>query len=96
MQRLLLAQRAAVVAEGEVSARVRIDRLERARRLLVTHQQPMCEAVAADFGQRSADITRLLDLFPAIALLEWDRIGISFWATADQILLVSQSLARML
>ena len=79
MQRLLLAQRAAVVAEGEVSARVRIDRLERARRLLVTHQQPICEAVAADFGQRSADITRLLDLFPAISALNYARRHVRRW-----------------
>ena len=36
-QRLLLAQRAAVMAEGEAHASVRIDRLERARDLLVSH-----------------------------------------------------------
>ena len=78
-QRLLLAQRAAVVAEGEASARVRMDRLDRARRLLVSHQQPICEAVAADFGQRSADITRLMDLFPAIHALKSARGHVRRW-----------------
>lgn len=51
-QRLLLAQRAAVLAEGEAHARVRIDRLERARDLLVSHQSEICDAIAGDFGQR--------------------------------------------
>ena len=78
-QRLLGAQRAAVLAEGEASARVRIDRLERARGLLVSHQQQICEAVAADFGQRSADITRLLDIFPAVNALKYARRHVRGW-----------------
>ncbi len=78
-QRLLLAQRAAVIAEGEVSAGVRLDRLERARRLLVSHQEAICEAVAADFGQRSADITRLMDLFPAVNALKYARGHVRRW-----------------
>lgn len=78
-QRLLVAQRAAVLAEGEAPVRLRIDRLERARRLLVSHQQRICEALAADFGQRSADVTRLMDIFPAVNALKYAQKHVRRW-----------------
>jgi coniferyl-aldehyde dehydrogenase len=78
-QRLLLAQRAAVLAEGEARASVRIDRLQRACDLLVSHQSAFCEALESDFGQRPADATRLLDIFPAVHALKYARRHVRRW-----------------
>src|ERR1039457_2436618 len=78
-QRLLLAQRAAVLAEGEAHASVRIDRLARACGLLVSHQSEICEAIAGDFGQRPAAVTRLMDIFPAVHALKYARRHVGRW-----------------
>lgn len=73
------AQRAASAAEGMPAARVRIDRLERCIALLVTNQQPLCDAVASDFGQRPAAVTRALDILPAVLALKHARAHVRRW-----------------
>ena len=77
--RLLEAQQAAFQAEGMVTARVRMDRLDRALDLLVTHQAEFCEAAAADFGQRSATMTRFMDVLPAVSALKYARRHVRRW-----------------
>ena len=79
MQRLLLAQRAAFMAEGEAPVRVRMERLQRARVLLLAHQTQICEAIAGDFGQRAAAVTRLMDIFPAVHALKYARRHVERW-----------------
>jgi coniferyl-aldehyde dehydrogenase len=76
---LLRAQREAFIAEGEVTARVRRDRLGRLIDALLQHQQQLVEAAAADFGQRPAATTRLLDLLPALAGLRLARRSLRRW-----------------
>jgi coniferyl-aldehyde dehydrogenase len=77
--RLLQAQREAFRAEGVVTARVRVARLERALEMLVTHEAEFCEAVAADFGQRSAVLTRFLDVLPSVLALKHSRRHVRRW-----------------
>jgi coniferyl-aldehyde dehydrogenase len=76
---LLDAQRSAFLAEGFVSDRVRRDRLTRAIDLLVSHETQICEAVAADFGQRPASLTRFMDIFPAVHALKFARKNLKRW-----------------
>jgi len=76
---LLDAQRSAFLAEGFVSDRVRRDRLTRAIDLLVSHEAQICEAVAADFGQRPASLTRFMDIFPAVHALKFARKSLKRW-----------------
>jgi coniferyl-aldehyde dehydrogenase len=76
---LLQAQRAAFMAEGVVSARVRIDRLTRALELLVAHQSEFCAAASSDFGQRHADLTRFMDVMPAVRALGHARTQLRRW-----------------
>ncbi|HSC07813.1 MAG TPA: coniferyl aldehyde dehydrogenase [Steroidobacteraceae bacterium] len=66
LEALLAEQRAAFQAEGETSAPVRIERLERGLDLLVSHQQEFCATLAEDFGRRPADLTRFADILPAV------------------------------
>jgi coniferyl-aldehyde dehydrogenase len=79
LESLLRAQREAFIAEGEVTARVRRDRLGRLIELLLSHQHQLVEAAAADFGQRPAAITRLLDVLPALAGLRLARRSLRRW-----------------
>jgi coniferyl-aldehyde dehydrogenase len=76
---LLDAQRSAFLAEGFVSDRVRRDRLTRAIDLLVSHETQICAALAADFGQRPASLTRFMDIFPAVHALKFARKNLERW-----------------
>jgi coniferyl-aldehyde dehydrogenase len=75
----LRAQRAAFYAEGLASARVRRERLDRAIELLVANHQTICEAVAADFGQRPAQLTQVMDIFPSLHALKFARRNLERW-----------------
>jgi coniferyl-aldehyde dehydrogenase len=76
---LLQAQQAAFRAEAIVTARTRMNRLDRALDLLVTHQAEFCEAAAADFGQRHSTMTRFMDILPASAALKHARRHVRLW-----------------
>ena len=76
---LLERQRAAFMAEGAVTARVRLERLDRAIDLLVTHQQRFCAAAAEDFGKRPPAITLLMDVYPAVQALRHARRNLRRW-----------------
>ncbi len=76
---LLEAQQAAFRAEGVVSARARMDRLDRALDLLVRHQDAFCEAAAADFGQRHSTMTRFMDILPSYSALKHARRHVRHW-----------------
>jgi coniferyl-aldehyde dehydrogenase len=76
---LLEAQRNAFRMEGVVSARVRVDRLDRALDMLVTHEAEFCEAAASDFGQRPATLTRFMDVLPSVLALKHSRRHVHRW-----------------
>jgi coniferyl-aldehyde dehydrogenase len=79
LARLLEVQRAAFRSEGIVTARARIDRLNRVLDLVVSHQAELCEAAASDFGQRSAAVTRFMDVLPAVVALKHARRHVRRW-----------------
>jgi coniferyl-aldehyde dehydrogenase len=76
---LLQLQRAACLRAPVVDARTRIDRLERALALLLSHQAEFCAAAAADFGQRAAPLTRFMDVMPAVHALRFARRRVRVW-----------------
>lgn len=76
---LLQAQRNAFVDEGMASAPLRMGRLDRALNLLIANQAEICAAVAADFGQRPAALTQLMDIFPAVHTLKFARRHLRTW-----------------
>jgi coniferyl-aldehyde dehydrogenase len=73
------AQRAAHAAAGDPPAPLRIDRIERCLALLVSNQRRLCDAVAGDFGQRPAEVTRTLDILPAVLALKHARAHLRHW-----------------
>lgn len=76
---LLNAQRSAFFVEGVATSRARQERLTRAIDLLVSHEAEFCEALAVDFGQRPAGLTRFLDIFPAVHALKFARKNVERW-----------------
>jgi coniferyl-aldehyde dehydrogenase len=63
LQDLFAAQRKAFAAEAYPSLHSRRDRLDRLAALAEEHEEEIISAIAADFGTRSAQETRLTELF---------------------------------
>jgi len=72
-------QRTAARAEAAPTGRIRRDRLTRAINLLVSSQQAFCDALSADFGQRPEEISRFLDILPAVHALKLARRRLARW-----------------
>jgi coniferyl-aldehyde dehydrogenase len=79
LQALFDLQRAAVLTEGVPSALTRRDRLSRAVDMLVSSQKQLCEALSHDFGQRPVEISRFLDILPAVHSLKLARRRLPRW-----------------
>lgn len=79
MLEALKAQRAAALRDGHPSAHTRRDRLQRCIDLLVQHESALCDAMAADFGWRSKDASRLGDIVTALAALKHARDHLARW-----------------
>lgn len=72
-------------ANPAVPASVRIDRLQRAIDLLVAHQSELCIALADDFGQRPAAVTRAMDILPAVLSLKYARSRVRRWMRPQRV-----------
>ena len=77
-------QKKSYIAEGEVSAETRIDRIDRAIDLLKKHGDKLCEAMAADFGHRSIEQSKLTDVDGAIGPLKDSRKQVRKWMRAEK------------
>jgi coniferyl-aldehyde dehydrogenase len=86
LQALLDAQRAAFLGEAPVPAELRIDRLERAAKLLIDHEQEFIDALATDFGQRPGVLTRFADIVPPVRALQYARKHVRRWMRVQRIL----------
>ncbi|MGE3142417.1 MAG: coniferyl aldehyde dehydrogenase [Hyphomonadaceae bacterium] len=81
---LLAAQKAAHERDGPPGAAVRRERLERCVALLSLHKEDIVAALGADFGARSADMSRLTDIAAAIAPLKFARAKLEGWMRPER------------
>jgi coniferyl-aldehyde dehydrogenase len=79
LQALFDLQRTTVMTEGVPNAPTRRDRLSRAVDMLVSSQNQLCEALSHDFGQRPVQISRFLDILPAVHSLKLARRRVHRW-----------------
>ena len=84
MLTILERQRAASLAEGQVSAKVRIDRIDRAINLLQTHGKHLREAMSEDFGHRSMHQSKLTDIGASISPLKHAKKNIRKWMRPEK------------
>lgn len=84
MQDILDRQKAAYIAEGAVSAETRIDRIDRAINILKQHGSKLSEAMAADFGHRSLDQSKMTDIDGAIGPLEHSKKQVRKWMRPEK------------
>jgi len=84
MQAVLDRQKKAYIAEGAVSAETRIDRIDRAINILKTHGTKLSEAMAADFGHRSMDQSKMTDIDGSIGPLESSKKQLRKWMRPEK------------
>ncbi len=84
MMTVLDRQKQSYIAEGRVSAETRIDRIDRAIDILTTHGTRLSEAMAADFGHRSLEQSRLTDIDGAIGPLKDSKKHLRGWMRAQR------------
>ncbi|MHB1200820.1 MAG: coniferyl aldehyde dehydrogenase [Polaromonas sp.] len=79
LRSLFDAQHLASRAQGDVPLALRRDRLQRIRALLDQNGNALTQAVQADFGVRSAQLTEIADLFVLRALLSTTLKNLPKW-----------------
>ena len=84
MLSVLNRQKQSYIAEGEVSAEVRIDRLDRSINLLKKYGTELCDAMAADFGNRSKQQSKLTDIDGSIGPLEHAKKNVRRWMRPEK------------
>ncbi|MFT7242903.1 MAG: coniferyl-aldehyde dehydrogenase [Candidatus Azotimanducaceae bacterium] len=84
MLSILNRQKQDYIKEGVVSAETRIDRLDRSINLLKKYGPELCDAMAADFGHRSLQQSKLTDIDGSIAPLENAKKHIRRWMRPEK------------
>jgi len=84
MEQTVSLQRKAFLEEGPVTAETRIDRLDRAIDLLARYEKEICEALASDFGHRSAAQSRFTDVSGSIEELKHGRKNVKRWMKPER------------
>ena len=84
MQAALHAQRNAFLAEGEVSAETRVDRIDRAINVLVKHAERISEALNADFVCRPRQVNMMTDISGSIGSLKHCRKHLRSWMKPER------------
>ncbi|MCY1280206.1 Coniferyl aldehyde dehydrogenase [compost metagenome] len=72
-------QRAAFLAVEPFTAEQRMELIDRAIGLLVDHEQDIVDAVAADFGHRSKDFSRVTEVLSPLATLKQTKAQLAEW-----------------
>ena len=84
MEEILSNQKKAYIKEGEVSAATRIDRIDRAIDILANNGPKLCEAIAADFGHRSLEQSKMTDIDASIGPLKDAKKHLRGWMKPER------------
>jgi coniferyl-aldehyde dehydrogenase len=84
MQRVLDRQKKAHIKDGPVSAEKRIDWIDRAIDLLVTHKDEITDAMREDFGHRSVDASSFTDVAGSIGPLKHAKSNLRSWMKREK------------
>lgn len=80
---ILDAQRSAFISNGTPNAQARIEWIDRVIGLLVDHEQQIVDAVAADFGHRSKDFSRVTEVASPIRALKQTKQHVAEWMRVE-------------
>ncbi len=84
IRRLIDVQKRAHIQEGPMSAKRRIDMIDRMIAALVDHQQDIVDALMADFGNRSRHATLATDVLSTITPLKHAKKHVKRWMRSSK------------
>src|SRR6201996_5018722 len=84
MQQVLTRQKQAHIKDGPASAEKRIEWLNRAIDLLVTHKDEIADALREDFGHRSVDASLFTDVAGSIGPLKHAKDNLKTWMKREK------------
>ena len=84
LEQLLQRQRKAHIADGQASADLRIDRLDRCAALLRDYSARFEEAINADFGNRSRHASAITDIMSPLGALRDCRANLRKWMRSER------------
>ena len=84
MQELLRLQRESYLAEGEVSAETRIDRLDRTIDVLVANAEKISDAMNSDFGCRPRQVNLMTDVTGSLENLKHAKKHLRRWMKVEK------------
>jgi acyl-CoA reductase-like NAD-dependent aldehyde dehydrogenase len=84
MLETLSLQRNSYLAEGEVSAATRIDRLQRTIEVLVNNAEKISEAMNADFGCRPRQVNLMTDVTGSLENLKHAKKHLTKWMKSEK------------
>ena len=84
MLKTLQRQRDSYIDEGFVSAETRIDRVDRAIDILVTHSEAISEAMNEDFGCRPRETNLMTDVTGSIECLKHSKKHLKKWMKTEK------------
>ena len=84
MDAVLQRQKAAHLRDGAPSAERRIDRLDRAIKLLIGHEAAIVKALNDDFGNRAAAVSGITDVAGSIGPLKHAKANVKAWMRPEK------------
>jgi coniferyl-aldehyde dehydrogenase len=84
MNAVLQRQKAAHLRDGAPSAEQRIDRLERAIKLLIGHEAAIVKALNDDFGNRATAVSGITDVAGSIGPLKHAKANVKAWMRPEK------------
>ena len=84
MRDTLALQRDSVIAEGEVSAATRLDRLQRTIEVLVKNAEKISEAMNSDFGCRPRQVNLMTDVTGSLENLKHAKKHLTKWMKPEK------------
>lgn len=84
MKNHLEAQKAAHIEDGAPSYKTRIERLDTAIDLLVTHNDALCDALSEDFGHRSKNQSAFTDTIASLTALKHAKKHLRKWMSGEK------------
>lgn len=79
MTRLFEAQKAAFARHPYPTAEERLDQLGRVREMLLAHVDEICAAASADFGNRSVDETKMMEIITSLEGIKYNSKRLRQW-----------------
>lgn len=84
MERVLAAQRRGFESNRYPTLSARRERLDRLAKALRAHDEAICDAISADFGNRAREETRLFEQFTALEGLRYTHRRLRSWMRSER------------